>query len=201
MTTFDKILPAAAEVLTAKAVLVAQLDWLVINRDLNGRVRFIVPEKIESNLELKAQVEALYQALAERIATHTYPVATGILFEANVDDACAGGTWFPLEGFDKVWVVDRLATEGNWAQIAPETQGAPRVVFSRSRAASVARRRLRLARGNWLSSASACWCLISTWSRQDCLPVCCRSSDSPCMALPTGWWKIWSTRATPSSTP
>lgn len=129
MTTFDHILPAAAEVLKAEADLVARLDWLVINRDLNSRVRFIVPDKIESNLELKAQVEALYQALAERIAAHAYPVASGILFEANVDDACAGGTRFPVEGFAKVWVADRLATEGNWAQIAPESHGAPRVVF------------------------------------------------------------------------
>ncbi|MEQ1438001.1 ArsA-related P-loop ATPase [Fontimonas sp. SYSU GA230001] len=129
MTTFDKILPAAAEVLTAEADLVAQLDWLVINRDLNGRVRFIVPESIEANDALRAKIEALYQALTERIAAHAYPVATGILFEANVDDACAGGARFPLEAFDKVWIADRLATEGNWAQIAPETQGAPRVVF------------------------------------------------------------------------
>lgn len=129
MTTFDHILPAAAEVLKAEADLVARLDWLVINRDLNGRVRFIVPESIEANDALRTQVETLYQALAERIAAHAYPVATGMLFEANVDDACAGATRFPLEGFGKVWIADRLATEGNWAQIAPETQGAPRIVF------------------------------------------------------------------------
>lgn len=129
MTTFDQILPAVTEVLEARADLVAQLDWLVINRDLNGRVRFIVPERVEANDELRGQLKALYQALAERIAAHAYPVATGILFEANVHDACAGGARFPLEGFDKVWIADRLATEGNWAQIAPETQGAPRVVF------------------------------------------------------------------------
>ncbi|MEW6692844.1 MAG: ArsA-related P-loop ATPase [Pseudomonadota bacterium] len=129
MTAFDHILPAAAEILRVQGDIVSQLDWLVINRDLNGRVRFIVPERIASNVELKALVEALYQALAERIAPHSYPVATGILFETNVDEACAGGARFPLEGFDKVWVADRLATEGNWAQIAPETQGAPRVVF------------------------------------------------------------------------
>ncbi len=129
MTTFDQILPAAAEVLKARADLVAQMDWLVINRDLNGRVRFIVPEAIEANDAFRVKIEALYQALAERIAAHAYPVTTGILFEANVDDVCAGGTRFPLEGFDKAWIADRLATEGNWAQIALETQGAPRVVF------------------------------------------------------------------------
>jgi cellulose biosynthesis protein BcsQ len=28
-----------------------------------------------------------------------------------------------------VWIVDRLATEADWAHVAPETEGAPRIVF------------------------------------------------------------------------
>ncbi len=57
--------------------LVAQLDWLLVNRDLNGRVRFIVPENIESNVALREQVGALYQGLADRLALHAYPVGSG----------------------------------------------------------------------------------------------------------------------------
>lgn len=129
MTTFDQILPAATMALEAHRELVTQLDWLVINRDLNGRVRFIVPEWIMANDAQREQVEALYQALATHIAPHAYPVESGILYEASHDDACSGGASYPLKGFDKVWVVDRLATEGDWAQIAPETEGAPRIVF------------------------------------------------------------------------
>lgn len=129
MTTFDQILPIATEALEAHRALVTQLDWLVINRDLNGRVRFIVPERIEANDPQRELVEALYQTLAERIAPHAYPVESGILYEASRDDVCSGGSRYPLKGFDQVWVVDRLATEGNWAEIAPETEGAPRIVF------------------------------------------------------------------------
>lgn len=129
MTTFDQILPIATEVLTAQRELVTQLDWLVINRDLNGRVRFIVPEQVEAHDEVRGQVQTLYETLAGRIAPHDHPVESGLLYEAGRDEVCSGAASYPLEGFDKVWVVDRLATEGNWANIAPETEGAPRVVF------------------------------------------------------------------------
>jgi len=129
MTTFDQILPTATKVLEEQPELVTQLDWLAINRDLNGRVRFIVPESIVANDDQRGQVEALYQALATQIAPHASPVESGILYEASCDDVCPGGARYPLKGFDKVWVVDRLATEGNWAQIASETEGARRIVF------------------------------------------------------------------------
>lgn len=41
----------------------------------------------------------------------------------------AGAPSFLLESFDDVHVIDRLATEGNWASIAPESAGAPRIAF------------------------------------------------------------------------
>ena len=129
MSTFDQILPIATDVLNAYREVVAQLDWLLINRDLNGRVRLIAPDSVEADDAQRAQVDAVYQALAERIAPHAYPVGSGILYESSREQSCRGATDYPLEGFDKVWVVDRLATEGNWARIAPETQGAPRIVF------------------------------------------------------------------------
>ncbi|MDF9393433.1 MULTISPECIES: ParA family protein [Methylococcus] len=129
MTTFDQIVPAASEVLEAHRAQVEQLPWLVINRDLNGRVRFIVPERIEADDDARRQVEMLYQTLATRISPHAHPAESGILYEASRDEVCLGAASYPLEGFDNVWVVDRLATEGNWANIAPETEGAPRIVF------------------------------------------------------------------------
>jgi hypothetical protein len=52
-----------------------------------------------------------------------------ILYEASRELASQGATSHPLEGFSHVWLADRLATEGNWAQIAPETLGRRRVVF------------------------------------------------------------------------
>lgn len=129
MTTFDQIPVAASEIIGAHREEIQSIDWLAINRDLNGRVRFIVPQSVERQEAVRVAIETMYRKLAERIAPHAYPMASGILYEANHDTVCKGAASYPLEGFDRVWVVDRLATEGNWASIAPEAQGAPRVVF------------------------------------------------------------------------
>lgn len=129
MTTFDQILPAVSEILRTHREEIQSLDWLAINRDLNGRVRFIVPESVEREASVRIVIETIYRELAERIAPHAYPVTSGILYEPSRDTVCMGAASYPLEEFDRVWVIDRLATEGNWASIAPEAQGSPRVVF------------------------------------------------------------------------
>lgn len=129
MITFDDILPRAIQVFESHRALIERLDWLVLNRDLYGRLRFIAPEAIEVNEEVRKSLYALYEELATRIIPHAYPPASGLLFESRLDDACANATRFSLEGFENVKVVDRLATESNWADIAQESEGAPRIVF------------------------------------------------------------------------
>lgn len=129
MTTFDQILPITTQVLAAHRDKIAQMEWLVINRDLNGRVRVIAPEQAGKNEEQRAKLDALYQALSEPLAAHAYPAGSGILYETNREMACQGASHFTLSEFNNVWVVDRLATEANWAHISPETEGIPRIVF------------------------------------------------------------------------
>lgn len=129
MTTFDQILPIVTEVLSTHRDTIASLEWLIVNRDLNGRVRFIVPEKAREDETLRAGVEAIYQTLAERLAQHAYQANMGVLYEAEQEDARQGASSYALNGFEQVWVADRLVTETNWAHIAPETMGVPRVVF------------------------------------------------------------------------
>jgi MinD-like ATPase involved in chromosome partitioning or flagellar assembly len=129
MITFDQILPTISEVLNSHSEVVAQFDWMLINRDLNGRVRLILPESVEATPTLHDQAKDLYRKLAVRITPHAYPVETGILYESSREKVCDGATHYLLEGCGNVWVIDRLATEGNWAQIAPEAQGVTRVVF------------------------------------------------------------------------
>jgi len=129
VTTFDQILPAVAQVLGAHRTQLTPLAWLVINRDLIGRVRFIVPESIEADRAQRESLRALYQELSVRIQPHAYGADDSLLYDADLESACAGSARRTLQGFDHVWVVDRLATEGDWTQIAPETEGAPRVVF------------------------------------------------------------------------
>lgn len=129
MITFDQILPVVTEVLGAHRDMLTELDWLLVNRDLNGRVRLIVPDSVETNDALRGQIEALGNKLAEQLAPHAYPASAGILYDSNRELACQGAAAFALEGVANVWLADRLATEGNWAAIAPETTGVKRIVF------------------------------------------------------------------------
>lgn len=131
MTTFDQIVPITEEILAAHSTTIAKLEWLIINRDLNGRVRFIAPEQCRDNEALSAAVLAMYRALAERLGPHAYSVDSdlGILYETTQDQALHGASSYSLDGFGKVRVVDRLATESNWAHVSPEAADVTRIVF------------------------------------------------------------------------
>lgn len=131
--TFDLILPIVERWLqeykgSLNGFLSSEEDWLLINRDLNGRVRLILPERIKES-ELLRLWNHLASNLMQRLGTHASPNNTGILFETSREQACQGATRYPVDGFANVWVVDRLATEANWTRIAPEAEGTSRIVF------------------------------------------------------------------------
>lgn len=129
MITFDRLLPEIVDRFEIYRSTVERLAWLLVNRDLNGRIRLILPEVAREDGEVMSGIEGLAGVLAETLGRHGYPVAAAILFEPECEAALAGGTSFRLEGFDNVLVVDRLATEGNWLELTPEGTGARRVVF------------------------------------------------------------------------
>jgi hypothetical protein len=127
--TFDEILPAMKEILDANINALKGLKWLLINRDLNGRVRLIAPHTAQEVEADRATLKRLADSMAERLGPHAYPPDSAILYEIERDPACQGAAPIPLEGHDNVWLVDRLTTESNWAQIAPGSKGPPRIVF------------------------------------------------------------------------
>lgn len=129
MTTFDQILPKVVLVFAEFSEFIKSIDWLLVNRDLNGRVRLIVPESLETDQSLRQSATDLAERLVADLAPHVHLVPDMFLFEANREQACQGAASYRLDEFDTVWVVDRLATEANWTQIAPESQSVPRVVF------------------------------------------------------------------------
>jgi hypothetical protein len=151
--TFDDILPAVREMFAAHQADVKRIDWLLINRDLYGRVRLIAPETARKDDSSRAALETLAVTMAERLGAHACPPASAILYEADRVLACQGAATLPFEGHANVWVVDRLATEGNWASIAPETDGTPRVVFF-SIKGGVGRSTALAATAWWLAQAS-----------------------------------------------
>ncbi len=131
--TFDQILPTVKDWLGTFSrplndLLINENDWLLVNRDLNGRVRLILPDRIKES-DQRELWEQLASNLMQRLGAHAYPQKAKILFEESREQACQGSTAYVLDGFANVWVVDRLATEANWAHIAPETEGTPRIVF------------------------------------------------------------------------
>lgn len=129
MTTFDQTLPLVQQVFTARCHEVAAIGEMVVNRDLNGRVRLIVPKAVrQDSLALQA-VQTLSRDLSEKLGCHGYPADLAVLFEGNLDAVRAGASVFFLDGFPNVFVIERLATDGDWASIEPESKGAPRIVF------------------------------------------------------------------------
>jgi hypothetical protein len=129
MTTFDEILPVIREVLGTLTEALKKLEPVILNRDLNGRIRLILDEKLQDQPETRGAVETIVHALEKRLGPHTFPAERMVLFEPSLEMVKQGALHFPLQGFDAVTVVDRLATETDWARIEPVSSGASRIVF------------------------------------------------------------------------
>lgn len=129
MTSFDQILPIVSDVLLSQAKVLPVVGQIFVNRDLNGRVRLVVSNSVLANTSAVDALTAIATELQERLGPHAYPAQNAVLYEADMASIAAGVPYFPLEGFKGVSVVDRLATESNWASITPESDGAPRIVF------------------------------------------------------------------------
>ncbi|MFC7421048.1 KGGVGR-motif variant AAA ATPase [Iodobacter arcticus] len=129
MSTFDEILPAIKEILQAQTENLQKLGAIVINRDLNGRVRLVVNESIRDDTEANHALNSIVLELHTRLGAHSFPPERMVLFEADVHTVIQNAPHFKLEGFDAVTIVDRLTTDTDWANIEPIAAGAPRIVF------------------------------------------------------------------------
>jgi hypothetical protein len=131
MKTFDEIVPEVQAIFDAMhGPDLDALGELLVNRDLNGRVRLIVDASLRDNEALMAIVSGIAHEIYSRLGNErSYPVSRAILFEADIESARKQAPAYPLGEHQRIWVVDRLATEGNWSSIAPEANGARRVVF------------------------------------------------------------------------
>lgn len=129
MNTFDQILPTVRDVLTQQAENLNKLGALVINRDLNGRVRLVVDEKIRDDKKANGVLDAIVTALAKRLGPHGFMPEHMVFFEEDMNAVMEGAPHFALEGFKDIIVVDRLATDTDWSNIEPVSPGASRIVF------------------------------------------------------------------------
>jgi len=129
MSTFDGVLPEISMIFRGHADAVRPMVPIVVNRDLNGRVRLIVAEKWQEDTSARAALDAIAGEMHRRLGRHGFEPNRALLFEESVESVIEGMPHFPLAGVSGVSVIDRLATEGNWSSIAPLTAGVTRVVF------------------------------------------------------------------------
>lgn len=136
MILFDDTLPQLKSILEQHCQLATACKALIVNRDLNGRVRLIFSTEFEEKLKADAELEANFQDFLAKVASglypHTWPVEQLVLFEPNLEALTQVASSFLLEVECEnlaVSVIDRLATSASWDEIAEESLNPPRVVF------------------------------------------------------------------------
>ncbi|MFW7194422.1 ParA family protein [Enterobacter sp. BNK-29] len=127
MITFDQIVPSSTQIISKYTDLVQSLDWLVLNRDLNGRVRLVAPESIKDSPQKIEGLHALENELSKELHGHYHNVST--LFENDIEYVKDGAQLFRINGFENVFLADRYANESSWGNVSKITKNSPRVVF------------------------------------------------------------------------
>jgi len=129
MMTFDDTLPELTNIFLDFKDDVAKMSPILVNRDLNGRIRLIIDEKWENSEHQQAMLTLIAIKMFEKLGAHTYPAEQSLLFEPDIQGFLERELSFPLEGTSDVFVLDRVAVEGNWSQISPVNPSVPRTVF------------------------------------------------------------------------
>lgn len=127
MTTFDEILPKLKIVFDRHDNAINALGRIIINRDLNGRIRLVVNNNTKC---LQDIIVPIIADVSHEMGTHGYPPDRCVLYEPDLDRIINHAPSFHPENFpDNILVVDRLVTGDNWSGIEDATTGVPRFVF------------------------------------------------------------------------
>lgn len=128
MITFDQTLTVVEDILKTHQDWLVKMETVIVNRDLNGRVRLILPANRQSDA-IDETTNAIAVALAEKLHPHSFQADQTILYEEDMDRARDGLAGSILGELEQVIVIDRLVSEGRWATVTPTSEGVPRVVF------------------------------------------------------------------------
>jgi len=126
MKTFDEIIPEIKKILQARHSDITQIDKLVINRDLNGRIRLLVNTKVSS--DIKSVLENIAQSIVDVLDARISDTDR-VFYECDLDNVIKDAPQFYLEGLSNVLFVDRLLGEANWGNIQPEKTDMHRIIF------------------------------------------------------------------------
>ncbi len=128
MTTFDQILPGLARIFQNHHCDLAGIAPILVNRDLNGRVRLIVDKTWRDDASARAILKGIAHEIHQEVAPHAYAAESALLFESDLATLLTNESTFLLEGCPNIHVVDRLAVDSDWTRFAPEAKP-PRIVF------------------------------------------------------------------------
>jgi hypothetical protein len=136
MTTFDAVLPILGKLLQDHSNILEPLLPILVNRDLNGRIRLVADARHDPQAEgLAADVlQRLAETIHNRLSPHVGTAENIFLFEENLQaliEASQTFTLFDSDGdlIEGVLVADRLAQEATWERISDDDSTVPRVVF------------------------------------------------------------------------
>ena len=126
MKTFDEIIPEIIKVLQVRSLELQNIDKLIINRDLNGRIRLLADENTTTNNKkiINGIAESMAYILGDRI-----PNKERVMYESYLDEVIKNAPYFSLTGFNNVIIADRLLGETNWGNILPINNKSHRIVF------------------------------------------------------------------------
>lgn len=135
MTTFDEVLPALAEIFQDRWTELQPFLPLLINRDLNGRIRLILDASHQPNPEAASHpLLQLAAVIHSRLVPHVGKANQILLFEDDFSRLMKGSCPFLLidrdgEALPDIHVADRLAQEATWESIEDISPAVPRVVY------------------------------------------------------------------------
>jgi hypothetical protein len=135
MTTFDELLPALAEIIQDRRSELHPFLPILINRDLNGRIRLILDASHQPNPEAPSYpLLLLAEAIHTRLMPHVGQPGQILLFEEDLKRLMQTSSPFLLldrdgQALPGVHVADRLAQEATWESIEDPSTAVPRVVY------------------------------------------------------------------------
>jgi hypothetical protein len=135
MTTFDELLPALAEIIQDRRTELHPFLPILINRDLNGRIRLILDASHQPNPEAPSHpLLLLAEAIHTRLMPHVGQPGQILLFEEDLKRLMQTSCPFLLldrdgQALPGVHVADRLAQEATWESIEDPSTAVPRVVY------------------------------------------------------------------------
>ncbi|MDR1893408.1 MAG: hypothetical protein LBQ61_01790, partial [Spirochaetales bacterium] len=118
MKTFDEIIPAISEALAGQENNLEKIGCLVVNRDLNGRIRLVVKDSVKKNATAARALDVIVELLSRELEGR-FPNGTNVLYEPDPLNVLKNTAHFSLPGFPGVIIADRLINSSDWLSIEP----------------------------------------------------------------------------------